>query len=50
MPEIVLPNHRLFIVDHVNSLCLTTELSDSTAAGLSRIPQPPGQKNGIQPT
>ena len=37
MPEIVSQIHRLFIVNHVNCLCLTTELSEPRAAGLSRI-------------
>ena len=37
MPEIVLLNHPLFIVDHTNKLCFTTELSDFKAAGLPRV-------------
>ena len=38
MPEIVSQIHRPFIVvNHVNCLCLTTELSESKAAGLPRI-------------
>ena len=42
MPEIVSQIHRFFIVNSLNSLSLTTEMTDSTAAGLSRIPQLPG--------
>ena len=37
MPEIVSQIYRLFIVNHVDCLCLTTELLESRAAGLSRI-------------